>query len=95
MRVSVTDGLPSGDPGPGRVHDSSARSLVPLCASSHVAATGRSWRPSAAFLAQLIAIAQQAPQTRLRRRAEAGNTADLYGTATARARTQPAISRLV
>jgi hypothetical protein len=40
-------------------------------------------RPSATFLAQLVAIAQAAPQTRVRRRATAGDAAALY-TAAAR-----------
>lgn len=35
-------------------------------------------RPSASFLAQLIAVAQQAPQTRVRRRAEPAEAIDTY-----------------
>lgn len=38
-------------------------------------------RPSATFLAQLVAIAQGAPQTRARRRATAGHAAALYAAA--------------
>jgi hypothetical protein len=45
------------------------------------------------FLAQLIAMAQRVPQTRMRRRSDAGNTADLYDAAAA-PRRRPAVSRL-
>jgi hypothetical protein len=40
-------------------------------------------RPSAAFLAQLVATAQSAPQTRARRRSTAGDAAALYAAAAA------------
>ena len=40
-------------------------------------------RPDAGFLAHLIAIAQQAPQTRTRRRAEPTDAVVLYAAATA------------
>jgi hypothetical protein len=40
-------------------------------------------RPSAAFLAQLIATAQQAPQTRQRRRAEPSEVNAIYAAASA------------
>jgi hypothetical protein len=53
------------------------RDLVPLPAArspldrpKERLTLGRSLRPAAAFLAHLIATAQQAPQTRARRRAE-------------------------
>lgn len=39
-------------------------------------------RPSAAFLAQLIAITQQAPQTRMRRQADPAEAASRYADAT-------------
>jgi hypothetical protein len=41
-------------------------------------------RPSAPFLAHLVAAAQGAPQTRARRRATADHAAALYGAAAAR-----------
>ena len=43
-------------------------------------------RPSAAFLAQLVATAQGAPQTRARRRATAGHAAAVYAAAASIAR---------
>jgi hypothetical protein len=49
------------------------RDLVPVPAAQSPLdrpTAGRSPRPGAAFLAHLIATAQQAPQTRARRRAE-------------------------
>lgn len=46
----------------------------------------RNPRPSAAFLAQLVATAQSAPQTRLRRRATADHAAALYAAADRRDR---------
>lgn len=50
---------------------STARALVLLGSAAGGAGTARPRpRPSAVFLAQLIATAQQAPQTRQRRRAE-------------------------
>ncbi len=41
--------------------------------------TRLSRRPNAAFLAQLIATRQQAPQTRVRRRAEPAEAIAIYG----------------
>jgi hypothetical protein len=72
MRIGVTEDLPSA----------TGRSLVPVDGSG--AARGMSVyrvRPAANFLAQLVAIAQGAPQTRLRRRASAGHAAALYAAA--------------
>jgi len=73
MRVIATDDSPS----------TTGRSLVPVnragTASGH--ASAHNPRPSAAFLAQLVAMTQQAPQTRLRRRASAGHAAMLYAAA--------------
>lgn len=68
MRISVTEDLPS----------STGRSLVPVGASAVRGAGVHHARPAATFLAQLLAIAQGAPQTRLRRRASAGHAAALY-----------------
>jgi hypothetical protein len=51
-------------------------------------------RPSAAFLAQLIATAQRVPQTRRRRRAEPSEVSTIYAAVSAPvARTGRAISR--
>jgi hypothetical protein len=51
-------------------------------------------RPSAVFLAQLIATAQRAPQTRRRRRAEPHEVSSLYAAAaTPAARTGGAVCR--
>jgi hypothetical protein len=74
--MRVTDDSPSA----------TGRSLVPVAqhGSAGTATAGpHHARPSATFLAQLVAIAQAAPQTRVRRRATAGDAAALY-TAAAR-----------
>ena len=78
MRVSVTEDLPSA----------TGRSLVPVAASNSMRGTAdaHNARASAVFLAQLIAIAQGAPQTRARRRASAGHAAALYAAAATIAR---------
>jgi hypothetical protein len=79
MRVSVTGDLPSA----------AGRSLVPLTrpAAWHESSVPvRHQRPSAAFVAQLVAIAQGAPQTRARRRASAGDAAARYAAAATIAR---------
>jgi hypothetical protein len=56
--------------------------LVPHTATDSSAATGSfSARPRADFLAQLIATAALAPQTRSRRRAEPAEAAAVYGEA--------------
>jgi len=59
------------------------RALVPTTSSraAEVPLTRRT--PSAAFLAHLIATAQQAPQTRVRRRAEPGEVRAVYTAAVA------------
>jgi len=65
------------------------RSLVPVArhgSASDGAARSRNPRPSAAFLAQLVATAQQAPQTRSHRRATADDAAALYAAADRRDR---------
>jgi hypothetical protein len=63
---------PAGRPEPGR-------SLVPLEAHAHSATpSGPGQLASAPFLAHLIATAQRAPQTRLRRRAEPDLAATVY-----------------
>jgi hypothetical protein len=63
-------GTPADPPQPGR-------SLVAL-GSGPRPATVSSGRPSAVFLAQLIATAQRAPQTRRRRRAEPNEASTIY-----------------
>ena len=83
MRASVTDDSPSGTP------PSPGRSLVPVTAATPGSAAPSRSRPSAAFLAQLIAIAQGAPQTRARRRAGAGTTTAVYEAESGRPRTGP------
>ena len=79
MPVSVTEDLPSP----------TGRSLVPVtqhAAPSDGLPRAHNTRPSAAFLAQLVAIAQGAPQTRVRRRATADHAAALYAAADRRDR---------
>ena len=79
MPVSVTEDSPSA----------TGRSLVPVAqpiAASDGPARLHNPRPSAAFLAQLVATAQQAPQTRIRRRATADHAAALYAAADRRGR---------
>jgi hypothetical protein len=72
MRISVTEDSPSA----------TGRSLVPVDGPGGIRAAGvHHARPAATFLAQLVAIAQSAPQTRLRRRASAGHAAALYAAA--------------
>ncbi len=58
------------------------RGLVPIARARRDAdECSRNPRPSALFLAQLIATAQQAPQTRARRRAEPADAAAHYAAA--------------
>jgi hypothetical protein len=80
MQADVSDDSPSDDSPSGR-----GRSLVPLGAppADRVTDAAR-WRPSAAFLAQLVATAQGAPQTRARRRTTHDHAATLYAAAAAR-----------
>jgi hypothetical protein len=102
MRASVTEdrpceaaALPSADPGSDRPKRNLSRSLVPLATNpTGTATTSRNARPSAAFLAQLIAIAQGVPQTRLRGRAEIGDGVDVYGAAAEVRPKRPVFSRL-
>jgi hypothetical protein len=53
---------------PDRQAETSERGLVPIAPSQRESSPRRSTRPSAEFLAQLIATAQHAPQTRARGR---------------------------
>ena len=66
---------PAAAPAPGR-------SLVAPARPPHVSSAHRPGaRPSAAFLAHLIATAQQAPQTRARQRAEPADAIACYAAA--------------
>jgi hypothetical protein len=79
MRISVTEDSPSA----------TGRSLIPVTrpeAAHESSERCHNQRPSAVFLAQLVAIAQGAPQTRARRRASAGHAAALYAAAASIAR---------
>jgi hypothetical protein len=64
-----------GDPAPANPH---RQSLAPLAPPPRTDCRPCAPRPSAAFLAHLIATAQQAPQTRHRRRAEAADVCAHY-----------------
>jgi hypothetical protein len=59
----------------------SERGLVPIAPSRPEGSLRRSTRPSPAFLAQLIATAQHAPQTRARGRAEPADAIARYTSA--------------
>jgi hypothetical protein len=61
----------------------SGRALVPTTSSPAGDGPVTRRTPSAAFLAHLIATAQQAPQTRVRRRAEPGEVRAVYTAAQA------------
>jgi hypothetical protein len=76
--MRTTDDLPSA----------TGRSLVPVTqhGSADTSTGAHHARPAATFLAQLVAIAQGAPQTRARRRASAGHAAELYAAAATIAR---------
>jgi len=79
-------GTPADPPQPGR-------SLVATGAGQRTAVEPAG-RPSAVFLAQLIATAQRAPQTRRRRRAEPSEASSIYAAVSAPvARTGHAIYR--
>jgi hypothetical protein len=70
------------------------RALVATTTSGQAVATSARLRPSAVFLAHLIAVAQQAPQTRQRRRAEPDVAKAVYAEACAPpARTGGALCR--
>ena len=69
-------GTPADPPQPGRA-------LVLLGPGQGTAADPAGSRPSAVFLAQLIATAQRAPQTRRRRRAEPNVASSAYGAVSA------------
>jgi hypothetical protein len=59
----------AGEPSAAQPHET-GRCLIPLAPRPESSQSIPSGRPSATFLAHLIATTQQAPQTRQRRRAE-------------------------
>jgi hypothetical protein len=63
---------------------SESRALVPVRPAPQIRASAVPPRPSAAFLAQLIATAQQTPQTREKRRIEPQAAIAAYAAASAR-----------
>jgi hypothetical protein len=69
-------GTPADRPQPGRA-------LVAVGSGPGTAVDPAGPRPSAVFLAQLIATAQQAPQTRRRRRAEPSEASSVYAAGSA------------
>jgi hypothetical protein len=69
-------GTPADLPQPGRA-------LVAVGSGRGTAVDPKGSRPSAVFLAQLIATAQQAPQTRRRRRAEPNEASSIYAAVSA------------
>jgi hypothetical protein len=69
-------GTPAERPQPGRA-------LMVVGSGPGTAVDPAGSRPSAFFLAQLIATAQQAPQTRRRRRAEPNEASSIYAAASA------------
>jgi hypothetical protein len=69
-------GTPADLPQPGRA-------LVAVGSGRGTAVDPAGSRPSAVFLAQLIATAQQAPQTRRRRRAEPNEATSIYAAVSA------------
>ena len=79
-RVSRRDGM-SQDlaPAPDRSRALVVVQPVPRVEPARIGSN----RPSASFLAQLIAVAQQAPQTRVRRRAEPAQAIGTYRVANA------------
>jgi hypothetical protein len=86
-QVEVQAATLAGLPQPGRA-------LVLVGSGPDAAVDQAGSRPSAAFLAQLIATAQRAPQTRQRRRAEPSEVSTVYAAASApAARTGRAVSR--
>jgi hypothetical protein len=68
--------IPADLPQPGRA-------LVVVGSGQGTAVDPAASRPSAVFLAQLIATAQQAPQTRRRRRAEPNEVSTIYAAVSA------------
>jgi len=74
----------SGDTLVGRTSASaSGRALVPTAPLPRDDGAGARWRPSGTFLAQLIATALEAPQTRARRRAAPHDASRAYAGAAA------------
>jgi hypothetical protein len=78
-RAHPAQGVPTGAPS----MPPTGRALAPLEAPASTFTDQAAARPVAAFLAQLIATAQQAPQTRHRRRAEPTEAKSLYAASAA------------
>jgi hypothetical protein len=77
----------------GDAAGSQCRALVLVSKSVFSPLSPHGRRPSANFLAQLIATAQSAPQTRERRRAEPAEALSCYAAKTATARAGAALAR--
>jgi hypothetical protein len=99
MEISKLSGLgsTSGRPASAQASDrhesdhqpeTSGRGLVPIAPSQRESTSHLSTRPSPAFLAQLIATAQHAPQTRARRRIAPADAIARYGAVSVSAPTQ-------
>lgn len=72
------------------------QALVPVAAAAAPVSGLRITRPDARFVAQLIATAADAPQTRARRRAGAADGVTVYGEVADRAEsTRPAQGRIL
>lgn len=91
MRVSAGPNLLAARPGPAQPSQfvgpagapAQGRALVRVSPISPTPRAVDNSRPAAAFLAQLIATNQQAPQTRARRRAEPEEACAVYAAAMA------------
>ena len=81
MSITPSEPTPAACPRAAQSEPSRALVLVGSAPGAAVAAAGA--RPSAVFLAQLIASAQRAPQTRRRRRAEPNEVSITYAAVSA------------
>jgi hypothetical protein len=77
---SVREGRTASAQKPDQKPEASGQELIPV-ASARESSLRQSVRPSPAFLAQLIATAQHAPQTRARGRAEPADAIAHYTSA--------------
>lgn len=88
MIHSLRSEFPSGQgsrPAARAAKASEERALVPVRPATAIKAKAHLSRPSAAFLAQLIATAQQTPQTREKRRVEPEAAIAIYEAAKGKA----------
>ena len=90
--ITPSESVPAACPGPAQSDDhcrtpadlpQPGRALVLVGSGPGTAADPAGARPSAVFLAQLIATAQRAPQTRRRRRAEPSEVSTIYAAVSA------------